>query len=276
MIDLRAVIDKLAHTEAHLDPGMSEADADEHRGNVRDALAALEAMLPEEREGACSCGWCFYRDRADNKRGWYCGDTGTAPCENYCPRCGAELCADGIARRHPDAGRVERVREALDAARGARGSEDYRDGITTTVLNIRAALDGPQGGGKAINADRGGLAAIVGQWPGDETDEEIAEALADLRPEHPDTRRAALEADAARVERVDSALKIACKSLAESDCADTLCIAGECPKVALVVPCPQEPVADCDDEYAAACWRLHFLGLADAALDAPQGGGTDE
>lgn len=149
----------------------------------RAITSALDAMLPEEREGACWCGWCFYRDRADNKRGWWCGDTGTAPCESYCPRCGAELCADGIARRH---------------------------------------------------------------------------------------------ADTARVERVDSALKIACKSLAESDCADTLCIAGECPKVALVAPCPQEPVADCDDEYAAACWRLHFLGLADAALDAPQGGGTDE
>ena len=37
---------------------------------------------------------------------------------------------------------VQRVREALDAASGARGSADYRDGIQTTVLVIRAALDG--------------------------------------------------------------------------------------------------------------------------------------
>lgn len=111
MIDLRAVIEKLSHTEAHLDAGMSDADADEHRGNVRDALRALEAMLPEELEGRCGC--------ETNPQHWYAlmGDEGkwyaraadgthVAPCGPVCSGCGWRLGADGIARRHPDTRRA--------------------------------------------------------------------------------------------------------------------------------------------------------------------------
>ncbi len=67
------------------------------------AADALEATLPEEREGRCPCGYCEYVETV------WCEPRFTGPREDdwqpypvpkhwrKCPRCGAELGADGVA-----------------------------------------------------------------------------------------------------------------------------------------------------------------------------------
>lgn len=76
------------------------------------AADALEATLPEEREGRCWCsdGWgCTYgHEWADEYAGIVLDEA-----ECHCRYCGAHLGPDGIARRNPDAALVERVRDLV-------------------------------------------------------------------------------------------------------------------------------------------------------------------
>lgn len=117
------------------------------------AADALEKTLPEEREGQCWCGRCKHEAGV-----WVeivcpdecCGAGVWRYDGSYCPRCGAELGAGGVARRNADAARVERVREALSGIQchvdiGCDCDPAYIDGCEQTVTDICAALDGPGG-----------------------------------------------------------------------------------------------------------------------------------
>jgi hypothetical protein len=60
----------------------------------------------------------------------------------YCSWCGAELGADGIARRNADTARVQRVREALDGFDKLKYlSDGTSHEICRAIDAIRAALD---------------------------------------------------------------------------------------------------------------------------------------
>jgi hypothetical protein len=63
----------------------------------------------------------------------------------YCPDCGAQLCADGNARRNADTARVQRVRKLLDTPvpRGVPGAPSpyMQPGIEFAIKKVRAALD---------------------------------------------------------------------------------------------------------------------------------------
>jgi len=90
----------------------------------------------------------------------------------------------GIGIQWPPCDDVAWARSALEWLRqgGIRvrdGAADWTGSEPQDGATFYRELSGEEGG-KAQ-----GLAAIVGKWPGDETDEEIEEGLAALRPPHP-------------------------------------------------------------------------------------------
>lgn len=139
--------------------GVADNDKDDLMAQAADAL---EATLPEEREGRCWCGSC--RRTAGY---WRIDvvDGGTEISDEYCQHCGAHLCADGIARRNADSARVERVTAELhemevwasslpaplpvahyvdDLDKLTLGDEQAAESVRNAIKRIRAALDGPQ------------------------------------------------------------------------------------------------------------------------------------
>lgn len=171
------------------------------------AADALEATLPQEREGRCVCGYCEHSGAE-----WRIGGVPKMG-DTFCPRCGAELGPDGIARRNADTDRaaLDRVRELVaegltaypetlwpqpeaeePASEAERRGECWAaTGARLAYRNMQAALDGlaPLQAAAGQDGEQQGIVAIIGKWPGDETDKEIKEALEAMRPPHPDTER---------------------------------------------------------------------------------------
>jgi len=157
----------------------------------REVADALEAGLPEERDGRCPCGYCEYVETV------WCEPRFTGPREDdwqpypvpkhwrKCPRCGAELGADGVARRNASAARVERVRAALEYQE-KRGTGDHWCCFwgNEVCAAIRSALDGPVAGDQ---------------------------------PEQP-TGFAAMRGDAADIERVDLLEELMRQSAERGEC----------------------------------------------------------
>jgi hypothetical protein len=135
---------------------------------IEQAADALEATLPEERDGRCWCTEGPFEWRSDLQDGaWRSQRSGLwpyGPDGQYCPHCGAHLGADGIARRNADTDRaaLDRVRELVAEGLAAYpetlwpqpepetpGSEAEKraecwaaTGARLAYQNMRAALDG--------------------------------------------------------------------------------------------------------------------------------------
>jgi hypothetical protein len=116
---------------------IKEQDFSRWAEDVESLVVELARHKPEERVVFCFCedeappfAWQIVRGQMV----WRWSTELYSP-GLHCPRCGAQLCADGVARRNADSTRVQRVREAL-----ARSATDCY-GVPLAVRKASAVID---------------------------------------------------------------------------------------------------------------------------------------